>query len=436
MANPFLVLGGIAVGIITAAAGVLAVPGWVASAQDASAVHDLDQVKNAQAAASTGGSFVTDKELAALPGLSLTRSAGVATCTTRSEDGKEWAAVSKSPSGRYFATLQGQAMGSGPTQEAAVDAATGELSDELSYPMNADGTCAPALFEPMPLGPKVPTDLLPSLGSALIYNVDGLATVEFYGDRLRAAPDGTLRPTTAVRPTGSTPGFSVRRLSQDSRGNLYSAANGWLFKQDRSGVTTSWKVEDGAFIALYEKATKNVVYITGTMSSGITAYRFDMKTGTSTRLWYSTASASEMTMLPNGNLAGTGYSTYSLQGHVVREYDITTGAVVKTSLMYTGFTWDAFITPTPEGFAVMDKSKQPFRLGVWKYGDPAVTWFSNGPATPANTPPVDGPVGTATMNPWLATVGPDGTVYFEEGAHYLRQIKDGVVTTVASRLAS
>lgn len=49
MANPFLVLGGIAVGVVTATFGILQVPGWVASAQDASAINDLSNIVNAQA---------------------------------------------------------------------------------------------------------------------------------------------------------------------------------------------------------------------------------------------------------------------------------------------------------------------------------------------------------------------------------------------------
>ena len=50
MANPFLVLGGIAVGVVTAAFGILQVPGWVSSAQDASAKNDISQVSILQSA--------------------------------------------------------------------------------------------------------------------------------------------------------------------------------------------------------------------------------------------------------------------------------------------------------------------------------------------------------------------------------------------------
>ena len=61
MANPFLVLGGIAVGIITATFGVLSVPGWVESAQDAAAVNDLSNLRAAQAKhAAETGSYASD----------------------------------------------------------------------------------------------------------------------------------------------------------------------------------------------------------------------------------------------------------------------------------------------------------------------------------------------------------------------------------------
>lgn len=60
MANPFLVLGGIAVGIITAAFGILQVPGWVASAQDASAINDVAQVSILQSASLSQTGFAQE----------------------------------------------------------------------------------------------------------------------------------------------------------------------------------------------------------------------------------------------------------------------------------------------------------------------------------------------------------------------------------------
>lgn len=80
MANPFLVLGGIAVGLVVATFGVLQVPGWVASAQDAAAVNDLSNIRDAQMIhRSTAGTFTTD--LSTLGG-KVTADAGTLTVTT------------------------------------------------------------------------------------------------------------------------------------------------------------------------------------------------------------------------------------------------------------------------------------------------------------------------------------------------------------------
>src|SRR5690606_11148725 len=49
MANPFLVIGGIAVGVATAAFGILSVPGWISAAQDAAAINDMSNIRIAQA---------------------------------------------------------------------------------------------------------------------------------------------------------------------------------------------------------------------------------------------------------------------------------------------------------------------------------------------------------------------------------------------------
>ena len=107
MANPFLVLGGIAVGIVTAAFGVLQVPGWVASAQDASAINDLSIIRDAQAAeASSDGKYAPTLE-------ALAASDNGTTFVLSSEDRIElltvdaqrskWCGVAQSESGRYVA---------------------------------------------------------------------------------------------------------------------------------------------------------------------------------------------------------------------------------------------------------------------------------------------------------------------------------------------
>ncbi|SDH43730.1 hypothetical protein, partial [Microbacterium sp. 77mftsu3.1] len=106
MANPFLVLGGIAVGIITAAFGVLAVPGWVASAQDASTVNDLSSIRIAQsAAASQHGTYFDDiAELTAGgSGVVATLSRGTDLLGLATDGDKAWCAAAQSESGGFFA---------------------------------------------------------------------------------------------------------------------------------------------------------------------------------------------------------------------------------------------------------------------------------------------------------------------------------------------
>lgn len=51
MPNPFLVLGGVAVGVITAGIGVLAVPGWIDNANDSAAINDLGSIRGGESAA-------------------------------------------------------------------------------------------------------------------------------------------------------------------------------------------------------------------------------------------------------------------------------------------------------------------------------------------------------------------------------------------------
>ncbi|SDH51052.1 hypothetical protein [Microbacterium sp. 77mftsu3.1] len=117
MANPFLVLGGIAVGIITAAFGVLAVPGWVASAQDASAKNDIAQITIGQSASlsATGAPKAT---IAAINsdgrvGVSITTQATIDADARTAVNGQDFATAVKSASGKVFIR-----MGGGPIRVA------------------------------------------------------------------------------------------------------------------------------------------------------------------------------------------------------------------------------------------------------------------------------------------------------------------------------
>ena len=124
MANPFLVLGGIAVGIVTATFGILQVPGWVESAQDAAATNDLAGIQAVQAAsASQTGAYIDDLAATDHLGLSIDRSSGVKLVALATSE-TSWCATVRSGSGAYFAASNSSSKpGSGTSaQDAAVDA--------------------------------------------------------------------------------------------------------------------------------------------------------------------------------------------------------------------------------------------------------------------------------------------------------------------------
>lgn len=129
MANPFLVLGGVAVGVITAGIGVLAVPGWVAAAQDSVAVNDLASIRGAQTALeTTEGAFSGD--IADLQsGTSGTAVKLGAKLNKLAASDEGWCATVESASGAYFASgsVNG-VIGKGETPEnAAISIGCGDL---------------------------------------------------------------------------------------------------------------------------------------------------------------------------------------------------------------------------------------------------------------------------------------------------------------------
>ena len=109
MANPFLVLGGIAVGVVTAAFGVLQVPGWVSSAQDAAAVNDLSHIRESQSVQLASHSTFTP-DLNALTngsaGTEFSLDGATLTHFGVSDDGDAFCATIRSDSGLFFATSE------------------------------------------------------------------------------------------------------------------------------------------------------------------------------------------------------------------------------------------------------------------------------------------------------------------------------------------
>ena len=134
MANPFLVLGGVVLGIVTAGFGIAQVPGWIASAQDGAAQNDIDQVKMSEASSITqsGNALASISALnTAGTGVTIQQSTGVKVGI--SINNSDYVVVTQSASGKYFASINGGKIGSGTTIALAVTAA-GTLPTGLTAP--------------------------------------------------------------------------------------------------------------------------------------------------------------------------------------------------------------------------------------------------------------------------------------------------------------
>lgn len=179
MANPFLVLGGIAVGIVTATFGVLQVPGWVASAQDAAAVNDLASIASAQAAsASIEGKYAGTLEALQTDelGMKFDLSGGVTLSHLQvTPDNNGWCAIVQSGSGKYFAASEAVKIGEAAATPALAAAAAECETETGPFPAPAnpgdgsgdpgdgsggpgDGSGGPGAEEPEePVTPPTPT---------------------------------------------------------------------------------------------------------------------------------------------------------------------------------------------------------------------------------------------------------------------------------------
>ncbi|MAL05485.1 MAG: hypothetical protein CMH36_01415 [Microbacterium sp.] len=138
MANPFLVLGGVVLGIVTAGFGIAQVPGWIASAQDGAAQNDIDQVKMSEASSITqsGNALASISALnTAGTGVTIQQSGGVKVGISvgTGAGASNYVVVTQSASGKYFASINGGAIGSGASITAAVTAA-GTLPTGLTAP--------------------------------------------------------------------------------------------------------------------------------------------------------------------------------------------------------------------------------------------------------------------------------------------------------------
>lgn len=227
MANPFLVLGGIAVGIIAAGFGILQVPGWVASAQDAAAVNDLSSAAITEAAlASTSGNYHPSSVLAdkaAEAGVNFSLSNGVTLCVTTSANGKDYAAVARSASGSFFArTTNVPRAESGATPAEALTNAGG-LPAGVSLPFDgddcADDTKTEDSWDTLPadsdLGTVVPFDQVRDFA----YTTDRLFAIS--GNKLvTSGPDKLAHPVVLDGGNGT---MVANSIASDEANNLYIA---------------------------------------------------------------------------------------------------------------------------------------------------------------------------------------------------------------------
>lgn len=114
MANPWLVIGGVVLGVVTAGFGVAQIPGWVESGQDGGARNDLAQISIGEEAALTISGGYTDRAgllagtatdgagASVKTGVKVQLSEGPITAVAVSADESRWAAVTVSQSGRTF----------------------------------------------------------------------------------------------------------------------------------------------------------------------------------------------------------------------------------------------------------------------------------------------------------------------------------------------
>jgi surface protein len=137
MPNPYVVIGGIAVGVVVAAFGIFAVPGWVEMAQDSNAQRDLGNIRDAQVNQYTlnksYGADLASFEKDSDWGIDFNLSDGIKDYElTTSKNFQKWCASIQSASGRWFATTgENTAIASGKTSEEALANAGCDLSEPV-----------------------------------------------------------------------------------------------------------------------------------------------------------------------------------------------------------------------------------------------------------------------------------------------------------------
>ena len=148
MSNPFLALGGIAVGVLTVTLGAATLPGWAATAQHTAAIHDLDALAEAQSVAiSLTGSAATSIEALGDGDFGVGFSPTPGICSVISAAGSEYVVAAKDSTG-WHARINGGRIAEGATISEAVSDAGG-LPSAVALPDAAE--CDPAEDTPQPV---------------------------------------------------------------------------------------------------------------------------------------------------------------------------------------------------------------------------------------------------------------------------------------------
>lgn len=274
MANPYLIIGGIAVGIATAGFGILMVPGWVAAAQDASAINDLVSVATVEAlASSTGLGYLSTAEMDANAdtiGATFTTDSPLL-CVTRSGAGDAYAAVALSASGTYFARTHTTRVAlPGATPEAAL-AAVGGLPGGVAMPVLEDNCQT-----------DTPASTVTTMGAVrnVIHTENGVFAVDNSGKLVRAGADG-LPHTVAVTGPAASMTFDGASLGRDEAHSLYLSGR----YTSETGVQTQAvvKVATDLTSSIVAEAPASSRFVVGSSARG-TVFFYQHTGGTGT-MW-------------------------------------------------------------------------------------------------------------------------------------------------------
>jgi hypothetical protein len=198
MPNPYAVFGGVTVATIVAAFGILAVPGWVAYAQDAAAMRDLGQVSQAQANSYTlTKTYASDIESFndSEWGVDITLSQGVKLVALEGTEAS-WCAAVLSQTGTYFAaTGESSQLGSGDTAaEALVNAECDPNPPKTEPTPTPEATTPASETTPTP----APTATTPAVTPTPSTTVPPKVTPT-------PQPTASTPPTTTPTPAATTP---------------------------------------------------------------------------------------------------------------------------------------------------------------------------------------------------------------------------------------